>query len=86
MTDAIRVLMLNDDNRTLSYHSEDTTCWRDTNAFIKWLTHAGSVPQYEVRQVYLTDLDIDGDTIFDIIYWEGRGYSFEEYQEAFNFL
>ena len=35
MTDAIHVLMLKDDNRILSYHGEDTTCWHDTNAFIR---------------------------------------------------
>ena len=96
MTDAIRVLMLDDDNHTPSYHSEDTTHWHDANHFIKWLTrpHSTIIP-YEVRQVRLIDLDvdlsetdpsIDVDTMFDIVQFNGRGYSFEEYQEAFNIL
>ena len=92
--DAIRVLMLNDDNHTPSYHAEDTSHWHDANHFIKWLTrpHTTIIP-YEVRQVYIYDLEvnpdepsIDMDTMFDIVQCNGRGYSFEEYQEAFNAL
>lgn len=92
--DAIRVLMLNDDNHTPSYHAEDTSYWHDANHFIKWLTrpHTTIIP-YEVRQVYIYDLEvnpdepsIDIDTMFDIVQFNGRGYSFEEYQAAFNAL
>ena len=91
ITDAIRVLMLDDDNHTPSYHSEDIACWHDANHFIKWLTHDGNVPKYEVRKlaildVTFEDLDFDVETMFDIVHWRGRGYSFEEYQEAFNHL
>ena len=93
---AIRVLMLDDDNHTPSYHAEDTTSWHDANHFIKFLTrpHTVIIP-YEVRAVHLVDLDIDlSDTdpnidiehIFDIVYFNGRGYSFEEYKEAFEIL
>ena len=93
---AIRVLMLDDDNHTPSYHAEDTSHWHDANHFIKWLTrpHNTIIP-YEVRKVALIDLDIDlaevdPDVdighIFDIVYFNGRGYSFEEYQEAFDIL
>ena len=93
---AIRVLMLDDDNHTPSYHGEDTSSWHDANHFIKWLTrpHTVIIP-YEVRKVALIDLDIDlAETdpdldinhIFDIIYFNGRGYSSEEYQEAFEIL
>jgi hypothetical protein len=53
------------------------------------LTH--SYVPYEVRQVSLVDFDVDNpdidpDTIFNIVDFNGRGYSFEEYQEAFNIL
>ena len=93
---AIRVLMLDDDNHSPSYHAEDTSHWHDANHFIKYLTrpHTTIIP-YEVRQVALLDLDIDlSETdpdidighIFDIVYFNGRGYSFEEYQEAFDIL
>ena len=92
----IRVLMLDDDNHTPSYHAEDTTSWYDANHFIKWLTrpHTAIIP-YKVRIVRLVDLDIDlsktdpdinVEHMFDIVYFKGRGYSFEEYQEAFNIL
>ena len=89
---AIRVLMLDDDNHTPSYHAEDTSHWHDANHFIKWLTrpHTTIIP-YEVRQACLLDLevddpDIDIERIFDIVDMYGRGYSFEEYQEAFEIL
>lgn len=91
---AIRVLMLDDDNHTPSYHAEDTSHWHDANHFIKWLTrpHTVVVP-YEVRIIRLIDVeidteetDIDIEHMFDIVYWNGRGFSFEEYQEAFNIL
>lgn len=89
---AIRVLMLDDDNHTPTYHAEDTTCWNYANHFIKWLTrpHTVVIP-YEVRQVRLIDLEVedpelDIDRIFDIVYRNGRGHSFEEYQEAFEIL
>ena len=92
---AIRVLMLDDDNHTPSYHCEDTTSWHDANAFIKYLTrpHTVIIP-YEVRQVRLVDLDPDTleedindiERYFDIVDFGGRGYSFEEYQEVFNIL
>lgn len=86
---AIRVLMLDDDNYTPSYHCEDTCHWHDANHFIKFLTRT-HMP-YEVRQVHLIELevedpDLDIDHIFDIVHFNGRGYSFEEYQEAFNIL
>ena len=82
---AIRVLMLDDDNHTPSYHSEDTVHWHNANQFIRWLTrpHTVIIP-YEVRQCHL--IDLEDDTIFDIVAHNGRGYSFEEYQEAFNIL
>ena len=93
---AIRVLMLDDDNHTPSYHAEDTTSWHNANHFIKWLTrpHTVIIP-YEVRAVRLIDLDIDLseidsdidiDHIFDIVYFNGRDHSFKEYQEAFEIL
>lgn len=91
---AIRVLMLDDDNHTPSYHAEDTSHWHDANHFIKHLTrpHTVIIP-YEVRIIRLIDVeidteetDIDIEHMFDIVYWNGRGYSFEEYQEAFNIL
>ena len=93
---AIRVLMLDDDNHTPSYHAEDTTHWHDANHFIKCLTrpHTAIIP-YEVRAVHLIDLDIDLSEIdpdidighiFDIVYFNGRGYSFKEYLEAFEIL
>ena len=93
---SIRVLMLDDDNHSPSYHAEDTSHWHDANHFIKWLTrpHTVIIP-YEVRKVALIDLDIDLaeidpdidiDHIFDIVQFNGRGYSFEEYQEAFDIL
>ena len=93
---AIRVLMLDDDNHSPSYHAEDTCHWHDANHFIKYLTrpHTVIIP-YEVRKVALIDLDtdlskidpdIDIGHIFDIVYFSGRGYSFEEYQEAFDIL
>ena len=88
----IRVLSLDDDNHTPSFHAEDTSHWHDANHFIKYLTrpHTVIIP-YEVRQVALIDLevediDIDIHHIFDIVQLNGRGYSFEEYQEAFNIL
>ena len=92
--DAIRVLMLDDDNHTPSYHAEDTSHWHNANHFIKWLTrpHTVVIP-YEVRVIRLIDVEIDTEEtdvdiehMFDIVYWNGRGYSFEEYQEAFNIL
>ena len=92
--DAIRILMLDDDNHTPSYHAEDTSHWHDANHFIKYLTrpHTVIIP-YEVRIIRLIDVeidteetDIDIEHMFDIVYWNGRGYSFEEYQEAFNIL
>lgn len=93
---AIRVLMLDDDNHSPSYHAEDTSHWHCANHFIKHLTrlHTVIIP-YEVRKVALIDLDIDlSETdpdldighIFDIVLFNGRGYSFEEYQEAFDIL
>ena len=93
---AIRVLMLDDDNHTPSYHAEDTTSWHDANDFIKWLTrpHTVVIP-YEVRAVHLVDLDVDLSEInpdidinhmFDIVDFNGRGHSYEEYQEAFEIL
>lgn len=90
---AIRILMLDDDNHTPSYHAEDTSYWNDANHFIKFLTrpHTAVIP-YEVRQVHLIDLeikDLDDEGIlhiFDIVHFKGRGYSFEEYQKAFNIL
>lgn len=92
----IRVLMLDDDNHTPSYHCEDTANWHDANHFIKWLTRPRNIIlPYEVRKIALIDLDIDlSETdhdidighIFDIVQFRGRGYSFEEYQEAFNLL
>ena len=88
----IRVLSLDDDNHTPSFHAEDTSHWHDANHFIKYLTrpHTVIIP-YEVRQVRLVDLevedpDLDIDHIFDIVYFNGRGHSFEEYQEAFDIL
>ena len=86
---AIRVLMLDDDNHTPSYHAEDTSHWHDANHFIKYLTRP-HIP-YEVRQLALIDAevddpDIDIGHIFDIVFFNGRGYSFEEYQEAFEIL
>ena len=90
--DTIRVLILDDDNHTPSYHAEDTSCWGNANQFIKWLTrpHTTIIP-YEVREVRLIELepptpDIDTDMMFDIVNFHGRGYSFKEYQEAFNVL
>ena len=96
MNNSIRVLMLDDDNHTPSYHGEDTSFWHDANHFIKWLTrpHTIIIP-YEVRQVRLIDLDIDLsetnpdidiDHIFDIVDCNGRGHSYEEYLEAFDIL
>jgi hypothetical protein len=93
---SIRVLMLDDDNHTPSYHAEDTSHWHDANHFIKYLTrpHTVIIP-YEVRKVALIDLDIDFsetdpdidiEHIFDIVYFNGRGHSLEEYQEAFDIL
>ena len=92
----MRVLMLDDDNHCPSYHCEDTSHWHDANHFIKWLTKPRTVAiPYEVRAVRLIDLDIDfSETdpdidighIFDIVYFNGRDYSFKEYQEAFNIL
>ena len=93
---SIRVLMLDDDNHSPSYHAGDTSHWHDANHFIKYLIrpHTVIIP-YEVRKVALIDLDIDLseidsdidiDHIFDIVFFNGRGYSFEEYQEAFNIL
>lgn len=93
---AIRVLMLDDDNHTPSYHAEDTSSWHDANHFIKYLTrpHTVIIP-YEVRKVALVDIDIDAteadgidniDHFFDIVDFNGRGHSFEEYQEAFDIL
>lgn len=93
---AIRVLMLDDDNHTPSYHAEDTTSWHDANDFIKWLTrpHTVVIP-YEVRAVHLVDLDVDLSEInpdidinhmFDIVDFNCRGHSYEEYQEAFEIL
>lgn len=93
---SIRVLMLDDDNHSPSYHAEDTSNWHDANHFIKYLTrpHTVIIP-YEVRKVALIDLDIDlSETdpdidigyIFDIVQFCGRGHSFEEYQEAFDIL
>ena len=86
---AIRVLSLDDDNHTPSFHAEGTSHWHDANHFIKYLTRP-HIP-YEVRQVRLVDLeiedpDLDIDYIFDIVQFNGQGYSFEEYQEAFNIL
>lgn len=92
--DAVRVLMLDDDNHTPSYHAEDTSHWHDANHFIKYLTrpHTVIIP-YEVRAIRLIDVeidteetDIDIEHMFDIVYWNGRGFSSEEYQEAFNIL
>lgn len=93
---SIRVLMLDDDNHSPSYHAEDTSHWHDANHFIKYLIrpHTVIIP-YEVRKVALIDLDIDLseidsdidiEHIFNIVFFNGRGYSFEEYQEAFNIL
>lgn len=89
---AIRVLALDDDNHTPSYHAEDTFHWHDANHFIKWLTrrHTMVIP-YDVRKLALIDAevdrpDIDIEQIFDIVHFNGRGYSFEEYQEAFDIL
>ena len=89
MSNAVRVLCLDDDNHSPSYHAEDTFHWNNANQFIKHLTH--SYTPYEVRQVNLVDFDVDNpdidpDTIFNIVDCNGRGYSFEEYQEAFNIL
>ena len=88
----IRVLSLDDDNHTPSFHAEDTSHWHDANHFIKFLTrpHTVIIP-YEVRQVRLIDLeiedsDLDIDHVFDIVYSNGRGHSFKEYQEAFEIL
>ena len=87
----MRVLMLDDDNHVPSYHCEDTTKWYDANEFIKWLTkpHTAVIP-YEVKQLYLIDVDYEKldrvDYFFDVVFFEGKGHSFEEYQEAFNFL
>lgn len=92
---SIRVLMLDDDNHTPSYRAEDTSHWHDANHFIKWLTRPRiDIIPYEVRAVRLVDIevdaddaDIDIDQMFDIVdCWCGRGFSFEEYQEAFNIL
>jgi hypothetical protein len=88
----IRVLSLDDDNHTPSFHAENTSHWHDANHFIKYLTsHHTVIIPYEVRQVHLIDLevedpDLDIDHIFDIVYFNGRGYSLEEYQEAFDIL
>lgn len=92
----MRVLMLDDDNHHPSYHCEDTSHWHDANHFIKWLTRPRTVTiPYEVRAVRLIDLDInfsetdpdvDIEHIFDIVHYNGRGYSFKEYQEAFEIL
>jgi len=90
---AIRVLMLDDDNHTPSYHAEDTSHWHDANHFIKHLIQS-HIP-YEVRKVALIDIDIEAmendgiddiDHFFDIVDFDGRGHSFEEYQEAFDIL
>lgn len=96
MNNPIRVLMLDDDNHTPSYHAEDTTYWHDANHFIKWLITSRSMfITYEVRQVRLIDLDIDLsetdpdidiERMFDIVDYNGRGYSYEEYLEAFDIL
>ena len=89
---SIRVLSMNDDNHTPSFHAEDTSHWHDANHFIKYLTrpHTVIIP-YEVRQIHIVDLEIDNpdldiERIFDIVQFNCRGYSFEEYQEAFNIL
>lgn len=93
---SIRVLMLDDNNHSPSYHAEDTSHWHDANHFIKYLIrpHTVIIP-YEVRKVALIDLDIDLseidsnidiEHIFNIVFFNGHGYSFEEYQEAFNIL
>ena len=93
---SIRILMLDDDNHAPSYHAEDTSHWHNANHFIKWLLrpHITIIP-YEVREVRLIDLDcelsdtdpdIDVGHIFDIVFFNGRGYSLEEYQEAFDIL
>lgn len=85
---AIRVLMLDDDNHTPSYHAEDTSHWHNANHFIKYLIQP-HIP-YEVRKVALIDIEAmeidDIDHFFDIIDSNGRGHSFEEYQEAFDIL
>ena len=89
---AIRVLKLDDDNHAPSYHAEDTTCWHDADHFIAWLTrpHTVIIP-YEVRKVELLNAEVDNwkidvDLMFSIVDRKGKGYSFEEYQEAFNIL
>ena len=89
---AIRVLKLDDDNHAPSYHAEDTICWHDADHFITWLTrpHTVVIP-YEVRKIELLNAEVDNwkidvDLMFSIVDREGKGYSFEEYQEAFNIL
>lgn len=87
---AIRVLKLDDDNHAPSYHAEDTTCWHDADHFIAWLTRPHTIP-YEVRKVELLNAEVDNwkidvDLMFSIVDREGKGYSFEEYQEAFSIL
>ena len=96
MNKPIRILMLDDDNHAPSYHAEDTSSWHSANDFIKWLTrpHTVVIP-YEVRAVRLIDFDIDLSDIdpdidvghiFDIVDFNGRGFTFDEYQEAFDIL
>lgn len=88
----VRILALDDDNHTPSFHAEDTSYWGNANQFIRWLTrpHIDVIP-YEVRKVRLIELepptpDIEVDVIFDIVNFYRNGDSFEEYQEAFNML
>ena len=69
----MRVLMLDDDNHTPSYHCEDTTMWYDANEFIKWLTKPNTTSfLYEVKQLYLIDVDYEKldrvDYLFDVVY------------------
>ena len=90
---AIRVLKLDDDNHTPSYHCEDTAEWYNADEFIKFLTrpHTIIIP-YEVRTIRLVDIEISEykpekiDHYFDIVQFNRGNRSFEEYQEAFDIL
>lgn len=90
---SIRILKLDDDNHSPSYHSEDTSKWYDADEFIKFLTrpHTIVIP-YEVRAFRLVDTEMgdyepeEVERYFDIIQCGGKGYSFEEYQEVFNLM
>lgn len=83
----MRVLCLDDDNHSPSFHDECTSSWHDALPFIKYLSKARTY-DYTVRCVCILDICSNEylERCFDVVQFGGKGYSYEEYQEAFNAL